>query len=281
MRYLAQLASRAVRPVSALKPPRRVDRAAIATEVEAPAPVTRRIADTEPATRVPHTRRIDPVDPVDPPTIATKIAPTAHPPDVPVTPPLSVRAREEAPPAAPARPLRPPADHVFAAPRMPRTPPVPNTEAAIAAPRPDPLFVALAAAVRWTASDDSPRATPQVPDPVAQPTPASLRPVAARATPEPDPVTAPEPVIVERLVPPRERPPGPRERLPATRPAHERNVPQQPAIHIGTIDVKLTPPVPAVEPPVQPERPRVATQPQPAGEPLALRSTSTIGFRQS
>lgn len=140
---------------------------------------------------------------------------------------------------------------------------------------PDPLALALAAAVRWTTSDERP--TPRAAAPVVAQAPSTDAPARREEPPTTPPVDASPPVtaratpstIVPRAV--ATAPRAPRSTTPAP-PAAKGS-----GVHIGSLHVEVLPaPQPTAR---EPRRDPVAAPT--ASEPLARGLTSHIGLRQS
>ncbi|MBK8211890.1 MAG: hypothetical protein IPK78_20045 [Rhodospirillales bacterium] len=152
----------------------------------------------------------------------------------------------------------------------PRRPMAPRRNIAVA---PDPLAVALAAAVRWTSSDD------ERPDPNAVAPRQRERPGAPAFVPPRETHRR------EAPAPPGDAPPrvvrAPRAEVVAAKPDH-RPAPAPAAerfagVHIGSVEVQILSPTP-VQPPVA--RPPAVPSAAPA-PPLARGLTSAIGLLQS
>jgi hypothetical protein len=313
--YLQRIARRAIQDTPGLLRPRRVVRT-----LPAPPPDDEAASALMPAAV---SARMPAADPVQPP-ISAPVAPSAPsgaPPAIASQPaahalvaasaPLPVP--DVAPPAVPRRDvpfapravdetstvdtiqrpsrMEPPAvardrrtEPIVSAPGQARRP-VPPTRKILVAP--DPLEVALAAAVRWTSSDERPSPTA----PIA-PTRSEREHHAGEGTREVGPVAG-----RERETPPRERPArakqAPRAEADAATPRGLLTLPSpgsaphatpSPAadrftgIHIGSLEVQILPPPALVTPPVQRRSLPLSVAP-PA--PLARGFTSAIGLRQS
>lgn len=322
--YLRRAAYRAVPDAPGLVPPRRVTRAlspsvsdetplAAAPRSHVPAnelpPLAAPRPPTAPNEPSPHpAQHVDP--PRDLPTVVTPVAVSA--PATPILPSPAVRPRADFVFDSPRRTLpstrtatddTPAANVQTESPRIEtetgtrptapaRAAAVPRSVGAFApGARPDPLAAALAAAVRWTASDPAamipsrpPRAVEIPPATAAsavdisgRPAPAAGSPrqaAVAPAFPAPARVAAiPQPSILPRAMVSPSQPVAA-----VTTHASAAAVERFTGIHIGSVQVEiLPPPVPLTSPPAAPPAVPRAT---PASQ-LARGLTSSIGLRQS
>lgn len=308
--YLQQIARRAIQDTPRLLRPRRLMRAPRATPPDEPV-----LAARVPVAVLSNVSAVDPTPPLAPapvgPTRASSAKPRMAP--EPIAPSVTAASappsgadfvpaihRRDSSSASDAAEESVPGDKIQRLPPMEpspippahRTPPIakePTEPRRPMAPRrnvpdaPDPLAVALAAAVRWTSSEERP-------DPIAATRPAHERPAteadhreepivgAARETPSRD--------TPSRATPPRDLParvtPVPRAEAVAAIPG-DRSTPASTAerftgIHIGSVEVHILPPPEPVAPPVP--RPRAVSTVRPV-TPLARGLSSSIGLRQS
>lgn len=130
--------------------------------------------------------------------------------------------------------------------------------------QPDPLAMALAAAMRWVATDEEPKAAGRPPTGNAPP-PARGEAMIAMVAP---PVAAPPPALRPAV----RDDPGP---APSRDPASATPDATAGGVHIGSVEIQI---VPAHEPP---PRPAPAVAPRAVVAPLSRGFTSPIGLRQS
>jgi hypothetical protein len=298
--YLRRMAHRAAPHAPTIVPPRRFGRALSVAPPDEPQPIATSPLPTPAHAPPPATHDLD--RPLSVPAVATRDEQVAS--KVPTTVPIVT-----------GHPVRPRADFVFDAPRRPlsRAPNATNeiplgthahteplrTEARLEpgsvaheplgpppptaqsrGPAPNPLAVALAAAVRWTASDAAPLARsrsahaasgahPPVREPIVQ-SPREPAPLATSSQQTPVALTPARPARAMASPSPNALAVTPRTAATTT----ERFT----GVHIGSVEVEILPPPDPVQPPVAspPAPPSVGTPTQ-----LSRGLTSSIGLRQS